>query len=37
MQVKLTIEVWWIVLALIPIIFCWVWLVELPWGAILGY
>ncbi|KAH7238474.1 hypothetical protein BKA59DRAFT_247527 [Fusarium tricinctum] len=34
MQVKLTIEVWWIVLALIPIISCWVWLAELPWGAI---
>ncbi|KAH6958466.1 hypothetical protein DER45DRAFT_224089 [Fusarium avenaceum] len=34
MQVKLTIEVWWIVLALIPIVSCWVWLAELPWGAI---
>ena len=36
MQIKLTIEVWWIVLALIPIVFCWVWLVELPWAALLS-
>ncbi|UZP45698.1 hypothetical protein NXS19_013510 [Fusarium pseudograminearum] len=37
MQVKLTIEVWWIVLALVPIIFCWIWLAELPWGSILRF
>ncbi|KAI8723262.1 hypothetical protein NCS52_00181700 [Fusarium sp. LHS14.1] len=28
LQVKLTIEVWWIVLAMIPIVCCWVWLAE---------
>lgn len=37
MQIKLTIEVWWIVLALIPILFCWIWLAELPWGSILRF
>ncbi|KAJ4200552.1 hypothetical protein NW759_015837 [Fusarium solani] len=28
LQVKLTIEVWWIVLAMVPIVCCWVWLAE---------
>ncbi|EGU79153.1 hypothetical protein FOQG_05654 [Fusarium oxysporum f. sp. raphani 54005] len=36
MQIKLTIEIWWILLALVPIFSCWVWLAELPWGLVFG-
>lgn len=31
LKAKLTVELWWVLVALVPILLCWTWMIEMIW------